>query len=140
MLCDDIKALRGASRRDLRKFGLTVGAVFCALAAWWYLRHKHFYWYALVPGLPLIVLGTMAPRGLKWVYVAWMTLAMLLGAIVSTVLLTMLFYLVVTPVGMIARLAGKDFLARRIEPSASSYWIVRDAAKPKGKRAHEKQF
>ena len=136
----DIEGLKRATPPDLRKFGLVVGGVFCALALWFYLRHKPFYWYFLAPGVLLVVLGALVPRSLKWIYVAWMTLAMSLGAVVSTVLLTALFYLVVTPVGWIARLAGKDFLSRKPAPGATSYWIPRDISKPKEPHEHEQQF
>ena len=140
MLRDELERLRRAGRRDWRRFGLLVGGVFIALGVAWFFRHKPFYWYVLVPGVPLVVLGAAAPRALKWPYVAWMTMAMALGAVISTVLLCLLFYFVVTPVGLLARLAGKDFLARKLDGAARSYWIARDPAKPKGKRAHEMQF
>lgn len=137
---EDIEGLKQSSLRDLRKFGLVVGGVFCALALWFYLRHKPFYWYVLAPGVPLVVLGAILPRSLKWIYVLWMTLAMLLGAVVSTLLLTLLFYLGVTPIGLIARLAGNDFLSRKLAPEATSYWILRDVSKPKQTHEHEQQF
>src|SRR6266576_4154217 len=110
MLGEDIKGLLKATPRDLRKFGMMVGGVFCVLGLWFHLRHKPFYWYVLVPGVLLVVLGAVLPYSLKWIYVGWMTLAMVLGGIVSTVLLTLLFSFVVTPIGLVARLAGKDFL------------------------------
>jgi hypothetical protein len=65
---------------------------------------------------------------------------MVFGAIISTILLTLLFYLVVTPIGLVARLAGKDFLSRKLEVSSASYWILRDATKLKRKSQHERQF
>jgi len=77
---------------------------------------------------------------LKWIYVGWMTFSLTLGTIVSTVLLTLLFYLVVTPTGLIARAIGKDFLSQKLDPSATSYWMVRDASNPKQKHEHEQQF
>jgi hypothetical protein len=142
MLREDIKGLLKATPRDLRKFGLAVGVVFVLLApGLFYLgARKPWAWYFLVPGLPLILLGMVFPRSLKWVYVGWMTLAMILGAIVSTILLTLLFYFVVTPIGLVSRLAGKDFLSRKLDPKAASYWILRDASKPKEKHEHERQF
>jgi len=140
MLREDIKGLQKATPRDLRKFGLMVGGVFLGLGLLFYFRHKPWWPWFIGPGAPLVLLGAVFPRSLKWIYVAWMTLAMVLGAIVSTILLTLLFYLVVTPIGLVARLAGKDFLSRKLEPPAASYWILRDASKPKQKHEHEQQF
>ena len=142
MLRDDIKALQNATPRQLRSFGLVVGGVFCALALFFWIPkwHKDWFWWLLVPGVPLVLLGLVAPRALKWANVAWMTLAMILGAIVSTILLTLLFYFVVAPIGLVARLAGRDFLSRKLDPNAPSYWLLRDVSKPKEKHEHEQQF
>ena len=142
MLREDIKGLQKATPRDLRKFGLLVGGVFCVLAQLFFLPkwHKPWFWWLLVLGVPLVLIGAILPRGLKWIYVGWMTLAMLLGAIVSTVLLTLLFYLMVTPLGLVARMVGKDFLRQKLEPRATSYWIIRDSKSPKPREAHERQF
>ena len=140
MLREDIKGLGKATPRDLRKFGLTVGGVFLGLGVLFYLRHKPWWPWFVSPGVPLVVLGAILPRTLKWIYVAWMTLAMLMGAVVSTILLVLLFFLVVTPMGLVARLVGKDFLSQKLEPGAASYWLVRDISKPKAKHEHEQQF
>ena len=68
-----------------------------------------------------------------------MTLAFVLGFIMAHVILTLFFFLVVTPIGLLARLFGKDFLQRRLDKSASSYWIPRE---PKTTTAadYERQF
>ena len=42
--------------------------------------------------------------------------------------------------GLVARLAGKDFLSQKLEPGAASYWLTRDISKPKAKHEHEQQF
>jgi hypothetical protein len=68
-----------------------------------------------------------------------MALAFLLGFVVSTVFLTVFFYLVVTPVGLIARLSGKDFLERKWS-NAPSYWLVRPASAAKPPAEYERQF
>ncbi len=140
MLREDIKGLTKATPRDLRKFGLMVGGVFLGLGLLFYLRHKPWWPRFVWPGAPLVVLGAILPRSLKWIYVAWMTLAMILGAMVSTILLTLLFCFVVTPLGLIARLAGKDFLSQKLEPQTTSHWLRRDDTKPKEKHEHERQF
>ena len=55
----------------------------------------------------------------------WFKLGMLLGAIVSPIIMGVIFFLTVTPIGIIMRLFGKDVLNQRIEKSAKSYWIKR---------------
>jgi len=128
------------SPRNLRKFGLVVGGVFGLLAVWFWWRGKAFYPYVLIPGVSLVVFGLIWPKVLKQVYVIWMSLALVLGLIVSTALLTILFYLVVTPVGLVARLSGKDFLSQKLDPNANSYWIARDRSIPRRRNDYEQQF
>ena len=125
--------------RDLRKFGLMVGGVFAALGFLFLLRHKPSYPFLLWPGIILILLGAVAPAALKYVYVAWMSVAFTLGFIMARVLLTICFFLLVTPIALIGRLFGKDFLNRKLARQATSYWI-RCEAGPKKAESYEQQF
>jgi hypothetical protein len=129
-LRDDLKQLK-TDARSLRKFGLTVGGVLAALGVWFWLRHKPAFPYLLVPGALLMVFGTIAPRALKAIYLGWMALAFAMGFVVSHVLLTAFFYLVITPVGWLARLRGKDFLSLKLNRPAQTYWIRRPVAAKK---------
>ena len=128
------------SPRNLRKFGLVVGGVFGLLAIWFWWRGKAFYPYVLILGVSLVVFGLIWPKVLKQVYVIWMSIALVLGLIVSTALLTILFYLVVTPIGLVARLTGKDFFSQKLDAKANSYWIARDRSIPRRINDYEQQF
>jgi hypothetical protein len=125
--------------RDLRKFGLMVGGVFLVLGLWFLFRHKPWHAWFWLPGSLLVLFGAMAPRALKHIYTGWMAFAFSLGMVVSAVLLTLFFYLVVTPIGLVARLFGKDFLARK-RCNASSYWLRRPGSGPKQPAQYERQF
>lgn len=138
MLREELKHLR-TEPRDLRKFGLMVGGVFALLGLWFLWRHKPWHGWFWIPGALLIVFGAVAPKTLRHIYRAWMGMALVLGLIVSTVLLTVFYYVVVTPIGLAARLAGKDFLERKWS-NASSYWQLRPAAQPKAPSEYEQQF
>jgi polyferredoxin len=139
MIAKDIKELKTTSR-DLRKFGLLVGGVFVVLGLIWWARGKPYFAWALAPGAVLLALGLIWPRALKYVYIVWMSLAIVLGYIVSTVLLTIFFFLVITPIGLIARLAGKDFLSLKLNRQAPTYWLAREGKSPKTPADYERQF
>jgi hypothetical protein len=100
--------------RDLRKFGLVVGGVFLLLGGWFLFRNKPAGPYFLTPGVLLVVFGLVAPRSLKIVYIAWMSLAFTMGLLVSTVVLTIFYFLVITPIGI-----GGDYSARTSFPKNS---------------------
>jgi hypothetical protein len=135
---EDIKQLK-TSDRDLRKFGLMVGGVFAVLGLLFLWRHKAHYPYFLWPGAVLVLIGAILPRTLKWIYIAWMSVAFVLGFVMAHVILALFFFLVITPTGLVARLAGKDFLSLKLDRAAKSYWIPRDS-KSKSQADYERQF
>ena len=121
---EDIKQLK-TGPRDLRKFGLLVGGVLAALGIL-YLRRKARYPWFLILGIVLLAFGVVLPRVLKYVYIAWMTLAIALGFLMAHVILTLFFFLIITPLGLVARLVGKDFLNLKLDKQAATYWIRRE--------------
>ena len=139
MIREDLRQLK-TGPRELRKFGLAVGAVFAALGIWFYARGKGYFPYCLVPGLFLVTFGALWPRALKAVYLAWMAVAFVLGFVVSHVILAVFFFLVMTPIGLLARLAGKDFLSLKLDRQAKTYWIQRETRQPKTPAEYERQF
>ena len=139
MIREEIRTLK-TGERELRKFGLTVGGVFALLGCWFWWRGKTHFPCFLVPGGLLMLLGALVPRALKFIYIGWMSLAFILGIAVSTALLTLFFYLIVTPIGLISRLAGRDFLNRKFDRDATTYWIRRDRSSSAQTRNYEQQF
>ena len=112
--------------RAEREFGLLVGAILAAFGAWWTFRDKFAAvrpWFLGI-GAVLLVLGAIAPRFLRLPYRGWMRLAELLARVVTTVILAIVFFLVVTPIGVFKRLRGWDPLERRLaaQPAGASFW------------------
>jgi hypothetical protein len=109
-------------RRE-REFGLVVGGVLLALSAWWFYRGKFpvFSKYSLAIGAVLVLLGLALPKALVWPNKAWMGLAEILSYISTRIILAVVFFGIVTPIGVIKRLFGWDPLHRRAGPS-DSYW------------------
>ncbi|MFA7254771.1 MAG: SxtJ family membrane protein [Candidatus Omnitrophota bacterium] len=124
MVIAEIKKIE-SSPRKLREFGFVVGGVLCALGIllWW--RGRGSYPYFFLPGITLVTIGSIVPIALKPFQKAWMTFAVLMGWVMTRVLLSALFYLAITPIGLILRLTGKDLLDQKLEPKKQSYWKVR---------------
>jgi hypothetical protein len=113
---------------ELRRFGFTVGGVFLALAglsAW----RGHTAAPLVMAGLgaALVLPALVVPRVLRPVEHGWMAFAAVLGAINTRIILTLVYVVIVTPIGWLRRLGG-DPLNRRLGSDAASHWI---------KRAHE---
>jgi hypothetical protein len=134
----DLKKLKTGAG-DLRKFGLTVGGVLILLGVLFFLRHRSSYVAFCGAGAMLAAFGGIWPRALKYVYIAWMALAFTLGFVMSNVILTLFFFLFVTPIGLLARLFQKDFLARKWDKRAASYWI-QYGREVKPANTYERQF
>lgn len=109
--------------RAERDFGLLVGAVFALLGAWWTYRGKFGAAgpVLLSAGAALVALGAAFPRALVWPNRAWMALAGVLSYVMTRVVLALVFFLIVTPIGVVKRLTGWDPLGRR-RRRGESYW------------------
>ncbi len=112
--------------KALRKFGLMVGFVFLALGLLVLWRKAEWGSYPAALGVALMVLGVIAPRILKPIYLGWMAMALAIGSVMTVVLLTLFFILVITPVGLFFRLIGRDALHRKFDRQASTYWIAKE--------------
>ena len=131
---DEIRAL-DTSPRALRQFGVLVGGVLVVIAAVVAWRGGAA-WALGVGGAGalLVALGLAAPPMLRVPYLGWMGLAVVLGFVTSRVLLTAVFFLIVTPTGLALRALGRRPLALRPDPAAETYWHARDAAPPDPER------
>jgi hypothetical protein len=108
-----------------RKSALLVAAVLLAVAAWNLYRGRTTVVIIFgAVGAALLVTGLLIPPAARAFHTAWMRLAALLGHVNSRVLLTLMYYLVVTPYGFVTRFAGRDPLRRR-GAKAESYWVER---------------
>jgi hypothetical protein len=138
MVIEEIKKIE-SNPRKLREFGFVVGGVLSALGIFLWWRGRGAYPYFLLPGVVLVVTGAISPIVLKPLQKAWMTLALLMGWVMTRVLLSTLFYLAITPIGLILRLTGKDLLDQKLEPQKQSYWKIRPQI-PRGPADYEKQY
>ncbi len=132
-----------ASREALRTFGWQVGAVFLLIGgvlAWRWGEVGMLVGVLLGLGGLLLVAGVTLPTMLRPIYKLWMGLALVLGFIMSHVLLAVVFFALVTPIGLIMRLFGHDPLGRRVAPPNGTYWKDREAYDPHDRERMERSF
>jgi multisubunit Na+/H+ antiporter MnhG subunit len=135
---DEIANIK-STRKELREFGVVVGAVLIVLAdvAMW--RGRGIYIYLLTAGVLLTGFGVALPSVLVPFQKAWMALAVVMGFFMSRIILVALFYLVITPIGLLMRMLGKDILDQRLSKEKASYWHERPDA-IKRKESYENQY
>lgn len=115
------------SNRAVRQFAALMGTIAVLVALWltwkagWVITRPALI--TTVSGGLFAITGFVLPSALRPVYRVWMMLAVVLGFVMTRVILTVVFALVVTPIGLVMRLLGKDPLTKRPDPTMDSYWI-----------------
>ena len=133
------------SHEAVKKTGKAFFIVFTVIATYIFLKHSHvsgwtgwdwdggmsaLWWKIFLPaGILIYLLSIVAYPVMKHFHHAWMTFAFILGWFWTRFFLTIFFYLVITPIGLLLRIMGKDLLDERIDKSAKSYWVKRDLSK-----------
>ena len=117
-----------SSRTEQRKFGLVMAAAISIIgllrAAIRYALHGTLanpVWFFIVAA-PFLVLGLLFPKALKPVFDVWIKFALVLNWIVTHVALTIVYFLIIVPMGLAMRLFSEDPLKRRWLPKTDSYW------------------
>jgi hypothetical protein len=76
-------------------------------------------------GLALLLCGIISPRLLHYPHKGWMALSLILGFLMSHLILSLMYYLVFTPTGIVMRMLGKDILCKQFDKDPGTYWIKR---------------
>ena len=113
-----------------RAFGLVFAAVFVIVGLLPLLGDGGVRFWALGVALAFAVIAFAMPRLLRPLNLVWFRFGLLLHAVVSPLVLGLLFFVTVTPTGLIMRMLGKDLLNLRRDETAESYWIVREPRGP----------
>ena len=108
-----------------RNFGLVFATFFMIICLYPVLKGENIRLWALLISIILYCLGLFLPKTLVIPNKLWFKFGMVLGAIVAPVIMGVIFFLTVTPTGIIMRLLGKDILNQRVDKSKKSYWIKR---------------
>ena len=113
-----------------KKFGCLFTLIF--LVGYLYLRDKNFLWFAIAC-LSLSILFALItifiPSALAPLNKAWFALSLFLGRVVSPIVLSMIFFVVIVPVALIARLFGRDALLLK-KRKVASYWVDKEPIEP----------
>ena len=134
---EEIKNIK-KGKKELKSFGLTIGIIILVVAGYLFYNNNQSYQSALYITFFFIVSGLIMPVLLKPLYLIWMTFAILLGWVMTRIILSILFYSIITLIGSLAKIFGKDFLNLRVN-NHNSYWNLRDRAYELN-QDYEKQF
>lgn len=114
------------NKNNLKAFGITMGIAFLAIALFMLIRHKHMLLPVFLISVIFFIFAFTLPVLLKPVYILWMKLAFALSWINTRLILFIMFYLILTPIGLVMRLFKVDLLDIKIDKGRQSYWKQRE--------------
>ncbi len=135
---EEIKNFK-SEKNDLRIFGFIIETILLIISGYLFWKEKEAFQMLLAIGITLFLTAIAIPRVLKPVYCIWMIFAIILGWFMTRLILSLLFYIIFTSIGLTLRLFGKQFLELRWDKSKESYWNLR-ANEHLKKESYEKQF
>lgn len=108
-----------------RSFGIVFAVVFALIGLWPLKAGGDMRLWALGLAALFLVVAFVAPKLLRPLNLLWFKFGLLLHKIMTPLIMGLLFFLTVTPVGMLMRATGKDPMRLKRDPAAASYWISR---------------
>jgi MFS family permease len=109
--------------QELRKFGFIMAVAFLLITAFLMWRGRHFGWYTLGASLFFTLTALIVPWALEPIEKGWMWFGEKMSVVMTFVLLSLLYFLVITPIGLALRLFGKDLLALKRRGDETTYWV-----------------
>jgi hypothetical protein len=125
--------------KELRKFAVTLFSAMGVLGAFFIWQERDIGFVLWGIGSVALLAAWVCPMGLKPVYTYWMKLAIVLGFISSHVILALVYYLVLTPMGLVMRVLGKNPMPLQPDENTQSYWIKKHRGKYDRQR-YEKMY
>ena len=108
-----------------RGFGLVFAGFFAIVGALSLWRHSQGWHWTLPLAAVFLVVALTYPRVLGPLNRLWLKFGLLLYKVMNPIVLGLLFFVTIMPIGLVMRAMGKDFLRLRLDPNAKSYWIER---------------
>lgn len=114
-----------SERTQIRNFSIVMAAVFLLMGFIVFMRQKPEFLLLWLTGAAFLAIGIIRPVWLKFLYVPWMMLGRILSWVNTRLILGIIYYGLVTPIGLVMRLCRADPLHRAWSKHAASYWIPR---------------
>ena len=112
-----------------RNFGLVFFFVFLIVSLWPLLNENSPRIWSIVIAVIFLILGLLNSKLLTPLNMLWFKFGLFLGSIISPIVMGIIFFLVITPTGLVMKLMGKDLLDKKYDNKKKSYWINRTKTK-----------
>jgi hypothetical protein len=115
------------TNKELRQFGwIAIIAMSLIATLCYYVKHVELKYCAVIfyIGVVIFIISLISLKLTKYIYVGMSAATFPIGMCISFIVMAIFFYIVITPIGLIFRLFGRDSMKRRFEPEKESYWIL----------------
>ena len=112
-----------------RNFGLVFSFVFLIVGLWPLLNGGPFRIWSIAIAIIFLILGLINSKLLTQLNILWFKFGKLLGSMIAPIVMGIVFFLVITPIGLIMKIIGKDLLNNKYNNKNKSYWINREKSK-----------
>ena len=106
-------------------FGLTFSLVFATIAFYTFYFHNNNPILLVLSSITLLLISFIYPKLLYVPNKIWLKFGMILGLIVSPIIMFIIYFFVITPIGLMMKILGKDLLNQKINIQKKSYWTLR---------------
>ncbi|RMD92443.1 MAG: hypothetical protein D6813_05890 [Calditrichaeota bacterium] len=127
MIKQEIKNIK-TDPKTIRNFGLILSGILTLFSAISFWKGGQVYQFLFPVAVVIFFSAIFFTKALKYLYFPWMVVATLIGWTITNLILTVFYFLVITPIAVTAKLLGKDLLKQKIDPQAKSYWVLREKA------------
>jgi len=114
------------NKKEWRNFGIGVSIILSVIAVVQWYFDSGLYLYFFITAAVLLLCALIIPIILKPLFILFSYLGFVLGWIMTRIILTILFYLVFTPIGFLMRLFGKKLLDTSFDRTTKTYWMDRE--------------
>ena len=112
-----------------RSFGIVFFFVFLIISLWPLTNENSLRVWSIFVAIIFLTLGLINSKLLTPLNILWFKLGMLLGSIVAPIVMGIVFFVIITPIGFIMKIIGKDLLNNKYDSKNKSYWINRNKTK-----------
>ena len=109
-----------------RSFGLLFFVVFLIVSLWPLTHEGSIRIWSVIISVVFLILGLLNSKFLTPLNLLWFKFGIILGAIVSPIVMGIVFFLVVTPIGLVLSIMGKDVLNKKYNKKKETYWVKRE--------------
>ena len=108
-----------------RNFGIVFSIVFLIIGIWPILNQNEIRIWSIIISLIFLILGLINSKFLSSLNKAWFKFGLILGSVIAPIVMGIVFFLVVTPTGLIMKALGKDLLGLKRNKN-NTYWLEKD--------------